>query len=120
MNKMQQEHIESVRLLVQQEFSGEGTGHDWWHMWRVWQMARRIGTAEGANMYVVELAALLHDIADHKFHNGDRTVGAVRAREILQHIGVEESVIAAVCDIIPKVSLADRVANGIWTHLKDK
>lgn len=106
MNKAQEQHIEAVRALVQAEFSGEGTGHDWWHMWRVWHMARRIGTGEGANMYVVELAALLHDIADHKFHNGDRTVGAARARTILAEIGVEETVVAAVCDIIPKVSFS--------------
>lgn len=106
MNAEQQRHIDAIAATVKKQFANETTGHDWWHMFRVWNMARRIGEQEGANMYVVELAALLHDIADHKFHDGDRTVGARVARELLAPLGVEESVIAQVCDIIPKVSFS--------------
>jgi len=63
--------IESIAKEVKKRFEGESSGHDWWHVYRVWKMAQHIGREEGADMYVLELAALLHDIADHKFHNGD-------------------------------------------------
>lgn len=106
MTAQQKQHIEEVRKRIQKQFTGEGTGHDWWHMWRVWQTARRLALAEGANLYVVELAALLHDIADHKFHDGDRTVAPRLAREMLEEIGVDEDSIVQVCEIIPRVSFS--------------
>ncbi len=58
--------IELTADHVKSLLSGEGSGHDWWHIERVWQMAKRIGLAEHAELPVVELAALLHDIADWK------------------------------------------------------
>lgn len=57
---------------VRQLMSGEGTGHDWWHVHRVWQMAMRICGDEHADPIVVQLGALLHDVADWKFHDGDQ------------------------------------------------
>ena len=68
--------------------SGEGSGHDWWHIYRVWKTAQRIGQAEGADLLIVELAALLHDIADWKAHGGDSTVGPQAARDWLVSLGV--------------------------------
>lgn len=85
-------------------FATEGSGHDWWHIHRVWQLAIRIGRAEGANLLIVELAALLHDIADWKFHGGDLTAGPRAARLWLQEQGTEEELIVAVCDIIARLS----------------
>ncbi len=78
--------------------------HDWWHIWRVWRLAVRIGQAEGADLLVVQLAALLHDIADWKFHGGDESVGPRRAREFLQSQAVEVSIIDHVCRIIATLS----------------
>ena len=75
MNPEQQKIIQKVADEVRQKLEGEGSGHDWWHIVRVWNMAKHIGTSEGADIFVVELAALLHDIADWKFHDGDDTVG---------------------------------------------
>lgn len=92
----------------------EGTGHDWWHMRRVWENAQRIGQAEGADMFVVELGALLHDIADWKDHDGDLTVGPRVAGEWLQSLGVDSAVIDQVKHIVANVSFKGAsVKNGM-------
>ncbi len=79
-------------------------GHDWWHVYRVWQLARQIAITEKVDLLVVELGALLHDIADSKFHEGNEEVGPLKAREFLQSVGVEEKVIFHVEQIISNVS----------------
>jgi uncharacterized protein len=89
---------------VKATLSGEGSGHDWWHVYRVWRMAKRIGQAEGADPLVVELAALLHDIADWKAHGGDSTVGPRMAREWLVSQALDASVIEHVCQIVADIS----------------
>jgi uncharacterized protein len=80
------------------------TGHDWWHIHRVWQTALYIAKKEKANLLVVQLAALLHDIADWKFNNGDDKESARLAQEWLVSIGLEEESIAHICDIINAVT----------------
>ena len=92
--------INAVAAEVRRRFEGEGSGHDWWHIDRVWKMARRIGQEEHADLFVVELATLLHDIADWKFHGGDETVGPRVTREILTAQGVPQDVIAHVAEIV--------------------
>jgi hypothetical protein len=91
-----------VRSLL----AGEGTGHDWWHTDRVRRLALRIAADEGAggNPFVVELAALLHDIADWKFHDGDAEVGPRRAAAWLDGLGVEPAVVAHVAEIVGDLS----------------
>lgn len=89
---------------VRREMSGEGTGHDWWHVHRVRRTALRLAGEEDADPYVVELAALLHDIADHKFHGGDHTAGPRAARAWLESAGAEAEVIDHVCEIIAALS----------------
>ena len=96
--------IGSVAEEVKAKFLEEGSGHDWWHIERVWRMARRIGKAESADLFVVELAALLHDIADWKFHGGDETVGPRTAAEVMARHGVDDETIGHVCDIIAHLS----------------
>ncbi len=96
--------IDRTANHVTAALSGDGTGHDWWHVYRVWKMAKRIGQAEKADLLVVELAALLHDIADWKLHGGDSTVGPRIAREWLDSLGVDGSVIEHVCPIIANIS----------------
>lgn len=73
--------LKSIEKIVKSLFQSEGTGHDWHHINRVKNNALKIARAEGADLYIVELAALLHDIADHKFHDNDLTVGPKRAAE---------------------------------------
>ena len=89
---------------VQTVLSGEGTGHDWWHVHRVWKMAQRIGRAENAELIVVELAALLHDIADWKLQGGDSSVGPKLAKDWLGILGVDPDTTEHVCQIIANIS----------------
>ena len=63
--------IEKTRLYVEKEMASDSSGHDWWHIYRVWSIAKKIAQKENADQVVVELAALLHDIADWKFNDGD-------------------------------------------------
>jgi len=98
------ELVSTVALQIKQKFIVESSGHDWWHIYRVWKMAQRIGKAEKADMFIVELAALLHDVADWKFHNGDETVGPAMAHEMLSVHGVPNNTIAHVSTIIAEVS----------------
>ena len=79
-------------------------GHDWWHIYRVWKTAKHIAQYENVNTFIVELGALLHDIADSKFHDGDEEIGPRKAREFLQSLHVGESVIVHVENIIANIS----------------
>jgi uncharacterized protein len=96
--------IERTAEFVRDRSTGEGTGHDWWHIDRVRVLARRLGEEEGADLFVVELAALLHDIADWKFHNGDLEAGPREAAVWLENCGLENEVIDQVCDIVGSLS----------------
>ena len=79
MNKYNQEIIDKTIEYVKKTLSGESSGHDWWHIFRVWKNAKHIlQTENDADRFVVELAVLLHDIQDWKFSNdeleGDRII----------------------------------------------
>jgi uncharacterized protein len=91
---------EHVRGLL----AGEGTGHDWFHVERVCKTALAIGREEGADLFLIELAALLHDVADWKFSGGDHEAGPRAARSWLESLGADARVIAAVCEIIAGLS----------------
>jgi len=104
MPQSEQHIIAATAAYVEKLLAGEGSGHDWWHIYRVWQNAKSIAAQEQADLFVVELAALLHDIGDHKFHNGDETVGPRMAREWLQQHQVAPHTIAHVCRIIQDLS----------------
>lgn len=90
--------------FVRHKMSGDSSGHDWWHIDRVWRTARMLAEAEGADRQVVELAALLHDIADWKFAGGDESAGPRAARDWLLSQQAAESTIEHVCDIIATLS----------------
>lgn len=79
-------------------------GHDWWHIHRVWTNAKLINQTEKTDQLVVELAALLHDIADSKFHNGDEEIGPRTAGNYLQSMNVDAAVIEHVQQIIRHMS----------------
>ena len=115
MNPEQEKTIQKVADEVRQKLEGEGSGHDWWHIVRVWNMAKHIGKSESADIFVVELAALLHDIADWKFHDGDDTVGPKIARQVLEKHSVSAEVINEVCNIIIGMSFKGA---GVKTEMK--
>ncbi|MFA5848763.1 MAG: HD domain-containing protein [Bacteroidales bacterium] len=96
--------INQTASHIKAQLSGEGSGHDWWHVYRVWKNAILIGKQENADMFVVELAALLHDIADWKFHDGNEDIGPRLAREWLESLSVDQNVISQVCSIIRNIS----------------
>ena len=95
-----QQTIDFVKLTLE----GAEGGHDWWHIYRVWQLSKRIASTENADLLVVELGALLHDIADSKFHGGNEEVAPRKAREFLCNVGVDEQIIVHVENIINNIS----------------
>lgn len=90
--------------FVKTELQGAEGGHDWWHIYRVWQQAKHIAATETADVLVVELGALLHDIADSKFHNGDENIGPAKAVAFLQTLEVPAGIITQVENIIRHIS----------------
>lgn len=96
--------IQHAIIYVKQELKNAEGGHDWWHIERVWKTAKHIAKTEQVDLLVVELGALLHDIADSKFHDGDESIGPQKARAFLQTLEVEENVITHVIRIIENIS----------------
>lgn len=94
--------LEQTKNHIKELTSNDCTGHDWWHIYRVWKMACYIAKKENANIFIVELAALLHDIDDWKFKN-NALLGANRARQWLESICVEEKIITTTCQIIESI-----------------
>ncbi|MFV0541999.1 MAG: HD domain-containing protein [Aestuariibaculum sp.] len=102
MNK--QEIINKTIVFVKETLKNAEGGHDWFHIERVYKNSLLIAKTEPANTFVVSLGALLHDIADSKFYSGNETIGPKLAREFLQHLHVEASVIEHVENIIMHIS----------------
>jgi len=101
---------DQIRIITQTEEFVKATlvdaegGHDWWHIYRVWKTAQTIANTEDVDHFVVELAALLHDIADPKFHNGDEKIGPRLAKEFLLGEKVDSAVLDHVINIIKNMS----------------
>jgi len=97
--------IEETITFVKDELKDAESGHDWWHTYRVYNLAKHIAKNENVNMEIVELGALLHDIADRKFHNGDETIGPKKAKEFLEG-KVKQETIEHVIKIIENISFS--------------
>lgn len=96
--------IEKTTVFVQTTLKNAEGGHDWWHIQRVYTNARHIAQTEPCNLLIVELAALLHDIADSKFHNGDEEIGPLTAGNFLQNLAVDQAIVEHVQQIIRHMS----------------
>lgn len=96
--------IENTKAFVKQQLNGAEGGHDWFHTKRVYNNALLIAGGETCNTTVVALGALLHDVADSKFYNGDETVGPRMAWEFLESQNASESIIIQVVNIIENIS----------------
>ncbi|UCV04416.1 HD domain-containing protein [Dechloromonas denitrificans] len=108
--------VERVAGQVKARFLAESSGHDWHHINRVWRLTRQIAAEEGANRQIAELGALLHDIADWKFHGGDDSVGPRQAALLLGQEGAPASLIEPVVDIVATISFKGAgVATGMQT-----
>ncbi len=96
--------IGSTIAFVKEELANAEGGHDWFHIERVYKNALLISKNEEVDLTVVSLGALLHDIADYKFHDGDETVGPIKARHFLQGQNLLEEKIDHIVNIIKNVS----------------
>ncbi len=96
--------IDATKLFVQQQLTNAEGGHDWFHILRVYNNSILISKNENVDEFIVSLGALLHDIADSKFHDGDETVGPKIAREFLFKHDVDSVVIEHVIKIIENIS----------------
>ncbi|EHQ27825.1 HD domain-containing protein [Mucilaginibacter paludis] len=96
--------IDKTAEYVRQTLQGAEAGHDWWHIQRVWNNAKLIGRQEAVDMLVVELAALLHDIADSKFYGGDEEIGPEMAGLFLRSIDTDAAIVEHVQQIIRNMS----------------
>jgi uncharacterized protein len=95
--------IQKTAEYIKQEFGGDSSGHDWWHIYRVWKNAIAICEREKANLFIVELAALLHDLDDWKFNeSGDETPH--RAKAWMESCGVDSQINQTVREIIMRIS----------------
>jgi uncharacterized protein len=96
--------IQNTITYVKEQLADAEGGHDWWHIERVWKTAKHIAKSEEVDLLVIELSALLHDIADSKFHDGDESIGPQKARAFLHTLEIEENVINHVIRIIENIS----------------
>lgn len=96
--------INNTILFVKNQLAHAEGGHDWFHIERVYKNALLIAEEEECDLTVVKLAALLHDIADSKFHGGDESVGPKTARTFLESQNVSEAIISHVIAIIENIS----------------
>lgn len=100
--------IEATIRFIKERLEGIESGHDWFHTERVWKLSKLIAATEECNLTVVELSALLHDVADAKFHNGDENLALVVARDFLEKQNIEKGLVEQVLFIIQKISFKNR------------
>lgn len=100
----QELQIDKTILFVKEKLKNAEGGHDWWHIERVWKTAKTLSKQEKVDEFVVEMAALLHDIADSKFHNGDETIGPKKAQKFLESLDINEELIQKIVFIIANMS----------------
>ncbi len=82
--------IEKIKQIVYAQFETDATGHDWYHIDRVYQMAIHLQSKEGGDLFLIQLGALLHDISDHKFNGGSATLGGETAYNLLIENGLDK------------------------------
>lgn len=114
----QEQLIHHTVAYVKTSLANAEAGHDWFHIQRVWNNAREIHRREAGRLssdaLVVALGALLHDIADSKFHGGDENIGPAGARAFLEEMQVAETVIKHVEQIIRHISFKGGHTSGVF------
>lgn len=111
--------VEKSIGFVKDKLLGEGSGHDYYHAIRVYKTALYIAEKEGADKFIVSLAALLHDIDDWKFSEANETI-TLNIEEFLTSIGVDPSIIESVCSIIKTLSFKGGVVDSTQYSLEGK
>lgn len=95
--------LENTRFFVKKLLEGEGTGHDWWHIERVTNLAKSIAEKEGANLFICQMAALLHDIADEKLNESEEA-GLELVCEWLNKQQIDETIKNQILEIVRTIS----------------
>jgi len=106
--------------FVKSFHQNEATGHDWFHIQRVTNMAKKIGRLEGGEIDKIELTALLHDVADHKLNNGDEKLGIKKVADFLDRINIPEQIIKDVLHDIGHLSYKGAEVKQIELSLEGK
>ena len=104
------EIVEKTIVFVKETLKEAEGGHDWFHIQRVYLNSEQIARGENVDILVVSLGALLHDIADAKFHNGDESVGPKIAKRFLESLGVDPGTITHVVQIINNISFKNSLS----------
>lgn len=115
---MTEKLLAATEAFVKEQLAQAEAGHDWWHIHRVHTLACKLGEAERADMLVVQLSALLHDIADAKFHGGDEEVGPARAAAYLAQTELDAERQKHVVDIIRHLSFKGGFNKGKFYSLE--
>jgi uncharacterized protein len=113
------EIIEKTILFVKEKLAGDSSGHDWWHVFRVWNMAKKIQETEGGNLFVIEMTALLHDVADWKFYENEEE-GLQVIIDFLSEQNLENEIVDQIIEIIKNVSFKGAGVKDKMVSLKGK
>lgn len=114
------EIINKIKLKIRSQFEGDSSGHDWFHIERVWQNAKAIAKQENANVFITELGALLHDIADHKFVDNYEYESLQRTADLLKEFKISEDVIVQVQHIVLHCSFKGGLGENKMKSLEGK
>lgn len=116
-----QKILDQTEKYIKDLLTGEGSGHDWWHIYRVRNNARLIAqTEKDIDLYIIELGALLHDIADWKFYDGDENIGPQKAGEWLESVNADVETIQKVKHIVKNLSYKGAGAKNTMESLEGK
>ncbi|MFM7666842.1 MAG: HD domain-containing protein [Bacteroidota bacterium] len=114
------ELIESIKNKIQNQFKDQEGSHDWQHILRVYNMALRIQSVEGGNREVIELAALLHDVSDHKYNGGNFDAGWQVAKQVILDFGGTEELANSAANVVKVVSFKGALVKDTDTSLEGK
>ncbi|MGK0469352.1 HD domain-containing protein [Clostridium sp.] len=112
--------IDKTKEYVKNKLEGEGTGHDFWHILRVYKTSIYIGKKENADLFIVELTALLHDIADWKFNEGNSDIATSLIRTWLESLGVQDHIINKITKTIETMSYKGGTTNANQETIEGK
>jgi len=95
--------IDKTIFFVKEKLDGDSSGHDWWHIFRVWNMSKKISEKEGGDLFLIEMAALLHDVADWKFYENEDE-GLQVIIDFLVSFELDKNTINSIINIVKNVS----------------
>jgi uncharacterized protein len=112
--------IENIKNKIENQFKDQEGSHDWHHILRVYNMALHLHNVDGGNREIIELAALLHDVSDHKYNGGNFDEGWQVARQVIIDFGGTEELANSVSDVVKVVSFKGALVKDSETSLEGK